>query len=199
MRSKFTFSVKLLLLVVILTSCGSKFSLQKRRYNKGFHLSVTKELKPVKQGSDVNGGVANNENTASIVKEESAAVVANIPETQTDKTDEKALARQPKVSAKKNTSKIEFNPAVQTDEFEKGENNTRGKSAVSSFHKKRGFGLFDILDNIYAGYVAVCIVLAIIYLGYYLFTVVPATQAIPIVAGIVIVLVLLYLIGNAVK
>ena len=42
MKSSIKYFFKLILLLIFISSCGSKFSLQKRRYNKGFYFSANR-------------------------------------------------------------------------------------------------------------------------------------------------------------
>jgi hypothetical protein len=201
MKSNVTFLINLLLLLIFVTSCGSKFSLQKRRYTKGFHFSVIKERTNNASEVVVNKNSEKSENKAEIVREEQATVL-NVTEANTGTKMKVQERKRPEVSElnSEDGPVAQSVPIIKSDEFEKSEgiNKHSGISEHLNQTKSKRSGLLGVLSDIYVGYYVISILVILCVGLYYLFTTYTLTQALTIVGVIALVVFFCYLVGSAV-
>ncbi len=208
MRKGIKLTIHLFLLLLFVTSCSNKFSLQKRKYNKGFYFSAVKKHDVKKQDVAVKDKAENKPET---VIEESAFVKTSADKTAVaivaDETQKETFGKESLNSPKSKQSKVEDvsvnNPRdkevsqaeIKNGEFEQEENASESKGATSSLNKKGG-GLLEAIADIYIGYYIICIVIAICYLLWILFETYSVTQALGIIAVVVLVLAACYAVGS---
>ena len=200
MKQGVKFSISLFLLLFFITSCGSKFSLQKRRYNKGFHFSVINNHS-VKTSENILKRDIEIKNTLAESINEEKAVTINNSEAKKETTNH-SENKTAKYSVPKATEEIFAN--VKLDEFEKEESVSQNKGATKSTRqiKSRGIGLFDILADIYVGSFVIRLVLILIFLIFFLgytFSTYTLAQILPVAAIVILCLLFFYWIGSLVR
>lgn len=195
MISKIKIFISLVLLLVFVTSCGSKFSLQKRRYTKGFYFTSVKNKEAKKSEKIVNYCSDNKNKTADTVKEEAVIAVNAVKEINNEgiKAENKVIAE----------SKSIEEPQISIDgrEFEKNETVKQITGAEKASNKKtnkRG-GLLDIIGNIYIGYLIIVLLITVGFLIYEAFQYYTLAQILPVAAVIILFVLLCYWVGSLVR
>lgn len=196
---KLKFQITLLVLIVFISGCGTKFSLQKRHYRHGYNLSFAKQQKKrnksllaeksematesLSNGSEqteiVVGGFDNNPNgQVALHGKKIEQIIKNnlfknisLSNLTTKKSDESR--RYAPFTIKNKTEFL---------------NSRKSSSAPTNF--------FEALGNIYAGYIVVSVLITVGYLIWLLFETLPLIEAIQILAIAIGVVLIFYAIGS---
>ena len=197
MYSKIKYSLCLLIAVLFISSCASKFSLQKRRYNKGFYFASVKKVESKKENT-VSYSKVKAPEPEKINEEIIVSVNTNkkLPESAFKKSKAETIITEEPESV----SKTETSPQVNQNEFEQHEN-VRGRVYKTKIAQKLGTkmpGLLDVFADIYVGYYVIMTLICIAVLVWYLFTYLPFETALLYLGIGVLILLLCYSVGSTV-
>jgi len=186
----------LLTIAFLASSCSQKFSLQKRKYNKGFYFASTKSNDERKSSDNVEKSKKSLQNHI----DESAEQV-NISKAFASADDSKEFIDIKKTEVFSYGDKTNVNAAVSQEReastFSQKQFKTKNKLMNKVKQIKKG-PLFDFLYNVQVGYMVVSFVIGLIFIGALLLLYYPLPIAIGIMIAIVLVMILLAGIGKTV-
>lgn len=180
------YSIFLLSAIILLSSCSNKFSLQKRKYNKGFYFATQSKTPSKKE----------NHSTKSVHKEvekedvatELAPLLANEKEVVSPAESVSLAPTQKKqaISDKKLLKQAKQHLEANSLKFKKQIAETKQEI------KKAKLDIFEIVRTMYVGYIAIILISLVIML----FIELPFVEAISIIAIILLGCLILYGMGT---
>ena len=182
------YSIFILLAIILLSSCSNKFSLQKRRYSKGFYFATQSKTPSKKENQhasavrremvkeDVNAEVVNSLTKEPEVVPSEFSVHSTLPVTQKKQAfSDRKLLKHAKEQLVFNNSKFKKQIAETKQEI-----------------KKAKIDLFEIGRTMYIGYLAISLIMLVIFL----FIELPFLEALMVVSLVLLGCLILYGIGS---
>lgn len=181
----------LLAITILLSSCSNKFSLQKRKYNKGFYFaSVGTKKSQIKTQTTHSEPLVNNHST---IEEKSIDTLK--PENILVFDEEKSELTKPQKITFLNKIESPFNKIADVSISKLNFENSFSQNSNNRKHQNKK-GLLDILYKAYIGYIAVLVIVALIYLLVIVSTTYSIQQIIVGVAVAIAAILILSLIGS---
>lgn len=184
----------ILILCALISSCGYKFSLQKRRYNNGFFITSTSGKNSFEKSHTTSH---NKKIQAPIAKTdvEIAKTLTPLTKKSNDATDQNFI--------KHNGINTQLNNSIRTQSSLLPVNVESKKSRINNeltIKNKNKLGdILEIFENIYIAYLFITAIVVIAILLLYLFSVFPPLQAILIIIVGIIILALMAGLGAAIR
>jgi hypothetical protein len=180
------YSIFILSAIIILSSCSSKFSLQKRKYNKGFYFATQSKTPSKKDNHSIKA--VHEEEVKEHVATELVHSLANEKEivSPAESVSVSLTQKKQSVSGKKLVKQAKQHFEVNTLKFKKQIAETKQEI------KKAKLDIFDIVRTMYVGYIAITLISIVIFL----FIELPFLEALSILAILLLGCLILYGIGT---
>ncbi len=194
--------IKSSILLFIITSCSSKFSLQKRKYNKGLYFSVSKKKKisDVEKSTLTKTKIKENE-----VKQPSIDTLkSTFVSLEATSNPTSCIALNNLTSNSKSKSpQLNYNESQSYKLVELNENKTTSKNYSVAKNSKKHIGqkndVFQFFDNLYTGYLVLMFLILIGFAVWFIFISFPLIEAILIVGAGFLVICALVALGSLVN
>jgi hypothetical protein len=195
-------AIKLIVILIITSSCSSKFSIQKRKYNNGIYFAHSKNSSNKCNSTKTISKKLNTEETyvtPNVLHNNENIAIKNEISNDANFENKSALIVNKNFKSEEKSQKHSVAPVVVNvkNNLPLINYNFKAISQKKLIGKKNDF--LNFLGNLYLGYLIICLVIAAAFLVYILFQVYPLIQVLAILAVCILIIIALAGLGSLVR